>query len=84
MSAEPDVIIGSHPEFGVAAVNRRSAEVHVALQDLGFQVIPGQQMWALQDADRDQIVRVRSVVTRLRSAGFHVSADHIYDPPDPS
>jgi hypothetical protein len=80
MSREPDIIIGSHPEYGVAAVSRRpDSHLEGALLAHGFRRVPDKWIYSLNDTDHDVIEQVRSAVAQLRREGFRVSADCVYE-----
>lgn len=81
MSREPDIIIGSHPEFCVAAVSRRpDLQLEQALLAHGFRRVPDRWVYSLSETNRDVTKQVQSAVAQLRGAGFVVSADSMYEP----
>ncbi|MEV5148193.1 hypothetical protein AB0L14_28330 [Streptomyces sp. NPDC052727] len=80
MSQEPDIIIGHHPEFGVAAVSRRpDSQLEQALLSQGFRRLPDRWAYSLDGTDRGSIEDVRSAVAQLRKQGFNVTADRMYE-----
>ncbi|WP_327660466.1 MULTISPECIES: hypothetical protein [unclassified Streptomyces] len=76
----PHITIGHHAQYGVVAAT--SHDNHVAehmLGRVGFERLPGSDMYALTDPHRDSVRRGGQAVQSLRAARYSVASDAAYD-----
>ncbi|MFG2862248.1 hypothetical protein [Streptomyces sioyaensis] len=76
----PHITVSHHDRFGVVAA--ASHENHVAdhmLRRVGFERLPGSNLYALTEPDRDATRRGQQAVQSLRAAQYTVTADATYD-----
>lgn len=76
----PHITITHHGQYGVVAAT--SHDNHVAdhmLRLVGFERLPGSQMYALTEPARDLTRRGQQAVQSLRAAQYSVTSDAAYD-----
>ncbi|MFF4453807.1 hypothetical protein [Streptomyces goshikiensis] len=78
----PDVVVGRHHDYGVVAANPKNLPASTwILERLDFHPVPGEPtLYALADQQRDGQGRATRTVTLLRTAGFRVDTDAVFDP----
>lgn len=76
----PHITVSHHDRFGVVAA--ASHENHVAdhmLRRVGFERLPGSNLYALTEPNRDPTRRGQQAVQSLRAAQYTVTSDAAYD-----
>ncbi|MFF4605986.1 hypothetical protein ACFY12_25000 [Streptomyces sp. NPDC001339] len=76
----PHITVSHHDRFGVVAA--ASHENHVAdhmLRRVGFERLPGSNLYALTEPNRDATRRGQQAVQSLRAAQYTVTSDATYD-----
>ncbi|MEY9961004.1 hypothetical protein [Streptacidiphilus sp. MAP5-52] len=75
-----DIAVGRHHELGVIATNpRHDPDVAAQLLNAGFEPVTD-DLLALSEPERDTVARASEAVADLRSAGWHVVSDLIFEP----
>ncbi|MEY9848479.1 hypothetical protein ABH940_005582 [Streptacidiphilus sp. BW17] len=75
-----DVAVGRHHELGVIATNpRHDPDVAAQLLNAGFEPVTD-DLLALSEPERDTVARASEAVASLRSAGWHVVSDLLFEP----
>ncbi|WP_030413269.1 hypothetical protein [Streptomyces sp. NRRL S-1448] len=76
----PHITVSHHDRYGVVAA--ASHENHVAdhmLRRVGFEQLPGSNLYALAEPNRDPCRRGQQAVQSLRAAQYTVTSDTAYD-----
>ncbi|MGA5631436.1 hypothetical protein [Streptomyces lydicamycinicus] len=76
----PHITVSHHDRFGVVAA--ASHDNHVAdhmLRRVGFEPLPGSNLYALTEPNRDPARRGQQAVQSLRAAQYTVTSDAAYD-----
>ncbi|WP_435244439.1 hypothetical protein [Streptomyces sioyaensis] len=76
----PHITVSHHDRFGVVAA--ASHDNHVAdhmLRRVGFERLPGSDLYTLTEPDRDATRRGQQAVQSLRAAQYTVTSDATYD-----
>ncbi|GGX14536.1 hypothetical protein [Streptomyces noursei] len=76
----PHITVSHHDRYGVVAAT--SHDSHVAdhmLRRVGFEHVPGSNLYALTEPNRDPTRRGRQAVQSLRAAQYTVASDAAYD-----
>ncbi|MFF7702849.1 hypothetical protein [Streptomyces lydicus] len=76
----PHITVSHHDRYGVVAA--ASHDNHVAdhmLRRVGFEPLPGSNLYALTEPNRDPTPRGQQAVQSLRAAQYHVTSDAAYD-----
>ncbi|MFI0155749.1 hypothetical protein [Streptomyces lydicus] len=76
----PHITVSHHDRFGIVAA--ASHENHVAdhmLRQVGFEPLPGSNLYALTKPNRDPTRRGQQAVQSLRAAQYHVTSEAAYD-----